>query len=133
MGGIGSGRRRGATASRRRIRQTTDQLPALDVRSLKREGLIVPGQEHVNVLVRFRRRRKEHDDDDVEVVRPGPEHVELVARLRLTWTACNYGGAGRPWFVCPGCERRAAILYGTAPPLLCRSCLGLVYASQRRL
>jgi len=122
MGGIGSGRRRGTPAGRRpTTRQTTDQLPSLDVRSLKRKGLIAAGQEHANVLAYFRRRKQG----------PGPELVEILARLRLTWTPCNYG-SDRPWFVCPGCDRRAAILYGTANPLLCRTCRGLAYPSQRR-
>ncbi len=68
-------------------------------------------------------------------IEPGQEHLEGVARLE--WTSCNFGGA-RPWFLCPGCGRRVAILYGPDPEseaaeeeLLCRHCLKLEYASQR--
>ncbi len=123
MGGIGSGRRRSESGRRK---QTTDQLPALDVRHLKRCGMIHPDQERADFLWRFRRR--------AGATSPGPERAyEVVARLRLAWTPCNYGGS-RPWFLCPGagCGRRAAILYGPASPPLCRLCLGLAYASQRR-
>ena len=124
MGGIGSGRRPGEGSTRR---VTTDEVPALDVRDLKREGLIAAGQERVGVLRRFRRRSR--------VLAPGEKRiVELVANLRLTWTPCNYGGS-RPWFVCPGegCRRRVAIVYGPDSPPLCRLCRGLSYASQLRL
>ena len=99
-GGKGSGTRTTTTTPR----QTTDQLIALDVRSLKREGYIAPGQERLGA---------------------GPLY------LRLAWTPCNYGGS-RPWFLCPGCDRRAAILYVEGGRLLCRPCLGLSYPSQRR-
>jgi hypothetical protein len=61
----------------------------VDVRQLKREGLIAPQQAQL-------------------VTAEG-------AHLPLVWTACNLGGS-RPWFGCPGspgirCGRRAAILY----------------------
>src|SRR5215207_1253411 len=108
-------------------RVTTDQLPALDVRELKRDGLITTGQERVTISWAFRKRW--------ESLAPGEEQrwVDIVSRLILTWTPCNYGGS-RPWFVCPGkgCGRRVAILYGPINPLLCRVCLGLTYASQLR-
>ena len=38
----------------------------------------------------------------------------------LSWTLCQYGGA-RPWFLCPSCRRRVAILYGGAV-FACRHC-----------
>jgi hypothetical protein len=124
VGGIGSGRRPGEAS----MRVTTEEVPALDVRDLKRKGLIAAGQERVGVVTRFRRRRRAN-------LAPGEKRiVELVAHLRLTWTPCNYGGS-RPWFVCPGegCGRRVAIVYGPTSPPLCRLCRGLSYASQLRL
>lgn len=48
--------------------------------------------------------------------------------VRLTWTPCNLGG-WRVWFVCPKCDRNAAILY-SAYGLACRHCYDLKYASQ---
>src|SRR5690606_13988438 len=56
----------------------------------------------------------------------GEHHVnELV---RLTETACNYGG-GRMWFVCPYCSRRCALVY-IGRQVACRKCLKLKYPSQ---
>ena len=120
MGGKGSGRRPGEGS----MRVTTDQLPSLDVRDLKREGLIAGGQERVGVVARFRKRSRR--------LAPGEKRiVKLVANLRLTWTPCNYGGS-RPWILCQGCGRRVAIVYGPTSPPLCRQCRGLTYASQLR-
>lgn len=48
MGGLGSGRRRDQGA-----RRTTEDLPALDVRALKREGKIAPGQEQLGGVARL--------------------------------------------------------------------------------
>ena len=47
----------------------------------------------------------------------------------LEWTACHYGGK-RPWFLCPCCGRRVAVLYG-ARIYACRHCHNLAYDSQR--
>jgi hypothetical protein len=85
-------------------RQTTDTLPKLNVRELKREGLITPGQ------------------DQLEGVAP------------LEWTPCNFGGSRPWFVCPgEGCTRHVAILYGPGGPgeLLCRHCRGLVYRSQR--
>jgi len=50
--------------------------------------------------------------------------------LEITFTRCRFGGE-RPWWLCPGCGRRAIRLYQLAGALRCRNCYGLVYASQR--
>lgn len=47
----------------------------------------------------------------------------------LDKTRCNYGGY-RYWFLCPGCEKRAKILY-FREEFQCRKCAGLTYASQQ--
>jgi hypothetical protein len=47
----------------------------------------------------------------------------------LEWTPCNYGGR-RPWFRCPRCRRRAAVLFLVAGIFECRCCHGLAYPSQ---
>ena len=120
MGGTGSGRRPGEGS----MRVTTDEVPALDVRDLKRKGLIAAGQERVGVVTRFRKRSR--------ALAPGEKRiVELVAHLRLTWTNCHFGGS-RPWFVCDECGQRVAIVYGPANPPVCRACRGLTYASKLR-
>jgi hypothetical protein len=47
----------------------------------------------------------------------------------LAWTTLNYGGK-RPWFICPGCGSRVAILYVYSHQLLCRTCHGITYSSR---
>jgi len=44
-------------------------------------------------------------------------------------TECGFGGS-RPWFSCPRCFRRVAVLYLRAKNFACRHCHGLSYASQ---
>lgn len=53
---------------------------------------------------------------------------EVNQRITVTRTPCHYGGT-RPWFTCPRCGRRMAILYLWHVPV-CRSCARLVYPSQ---
>lgn len=47
------------------------------------------------------------------------------AKVAIIRTACHFGGS-RPWFVCPSCGGKFAILY----PVKCRQCLRLHYASE---
>ena len=49
--------------------------------------------------------------------------------VTLAWTKLNYGGQ-RPWFVCPSCHARVAILYLYSCQLLCRGCHGITYSSR---
>lgn len=50
-------------------------------------------------------------------------------RVPLSRTTCTFGGA-RPWFHCPRCDRRVAILYLTGGRFACRRCGQVAYASQ---
>ena len=129
---------------------------ALDVRKLKREGMLDPGYrgrlawwqggrqvssigllaEHGRVVLKYRHRSGGLGDEW--------EDVEQL--VYLTWTPCNLGGE-RPWFVCPGvvsgrycgrrvesgryCGRRVAILYSAGPYFLCRHCYDLTYQSRQ--
>jgi hypothetical protein len=54
--------------------------------------------------------------------------VECV--LWLAGAACPFGGS-RPWFVCPLCQDRAAVLCNAGRVFACRRCLDLTYASTR--
>lgn len=49
--------------------------------------------------------------------------------IRLTRTACNFGGL-RTWWLCPHCGRRVAVLYG-GRKYACRHCYDLTYKSTR--
>jgi hypothetical protein len=53
---------------------------------------------------------------------------DVNQRVNITRTPCHYGGE-RPWFICPRCSGRVAILYLWNVPL-CRTCAKLVYPSQ---
>lgn len=61
-----------------------------------------------------------HQDND-------PKHIEQS--ILLTWTSCHYGGQ-RPWFLCPVCNRRAAILYMASASLSCSKCQNITYYSR---
>jgi hypothetical protein len=117
----------------------------VDVRYLRREGLLEPGRwfslrwsragretgsirgavegsaRPEQVLLLYRHRSG-----------PGAEWEDVQEPVSLDWTACHFGGE-RPWFVCPGagCGRTVALLYGPGKYFLCRNCHDLVYESQR--
>lgn len=56
--------------------------------------------------------------------------VQVAQRIDLDRTACHKGG-DRPWFLCPGCGRRVAILHMRGQRFRCRKCHDLPYLSQR--
>lgn len=57
---------------------------------------------------------------------------EVVEFIGVTWSRCHLGGR-RPWFLCPGCNKRVGKLYHIADGFRCRGCGGFVYFSQREL
>ena len=133
MGGIGSGRHWQFGAS------TTEDYRSIDVRRLKRDGLLSPGQTYNWRWLR---------DGDVVAsihIETMPSRIVLSYRhardgenwqderypVYLSTSVCHFGGV-RHWFICPalGCERRVAILYGGSI-FACRHCYRLAYASQR--
>lgn len=50
-------------------------------------------------------------------------------RVPIDRTACHYGGT-RPWFRCPHCSARIAVLYLRGGRFMCRRCGRVNYASQ---
>ena len=130
MGGHGSGRRRGA-------RPTTDAALALDVRILARGGGLTPGA-HAHTWPSVW-------GDAAVGYTVGGDLLVLAYRTRASWlgewrearqavrierTPCRYGG-DRPWFACPLCRGRVAVLFCFAGSFRCRACHGLAYASTR--
>ncbi len=136
MGGPGSGQ-----WYRWGKKDTTAGANALDVRTLYRKGLLRPSWtftsrwwrgdneanasniggavlSHDQVLLRYRQRAGGGEWEDVE------------EKVSLDWTSCTYGGE-RPWWLCPHCGRRVAVLYGPGRYFLCRHCYGLAYESQQ--
>lgn len=59
-------------------------------------------------------------------VHDGLDYVAVIER-----TPCNYGGS-RPWFLCPRCGDRRAVLFGSprGGTLGCRRCLKLLFLSE---
>ena len=47
----------------------------------------------------------------------------------ITFTQCHYGGS-RPWFTCPVCRDRAAVLFLRSGRFACRRCQKVSYRSQ---
>lgn len=52
-----------------------------------------------------------------------------IQRVPLLSTPCNYGGT-RPWFGCPHCGARVAVLYLRRGGFYCRKCAQVAYYSQ---
>jgi hypothetical protein len=130
MGGWGSGR-----YSRRRTR--LDDLLAVDVRRLRRQGRLEPGYDGTAPTSRGGREvgdvfMRRHGGVLVLryglAVEDGTREETVEDRVPLLRTA-QPGGGERPWFACPGCGRRCAVLY-RAPRFRCRACVGATYASQ---
>ena len=138
MGGFGSG-----TWYRRDSKRKIEECRRLDARQLARAGYLSPSrtarrwtwtsESGTNVITIWT--RPELLTLTYRVRTNGAEWHDVEDTIRLTWTACNFGGQ-RPWFLCPGiesggsCLRRVAILYCADRYLLCRSCYQLAYSSQ---
>ena len=134
MGGPGSGQ-----YVRWDTRQLTTDRLALRIRSLRRDGLLLPGyagtsrwlsgDRIIGSLGFFVR----GDGSRASAVRLTYRHdgKRIQYDVPLDWTPCHFGGY-RPWFVCPsrGCGRRVAVLYG-GTHFLCRHCHQLVHESTR--
>jgi len=131
MGGSGSG-----SWYRWNKKLLTMEQKRIDIRWMKRQGYLNSGysgslswisggepsgsigfQVHENkIVLSFRHRSQGKDWESVEQV------------VSLGKTPCNYGGY-RKWFLCPRCNQRVAILYGTGKYFFCRGCYDLTYES----
>ena len=132
MGGIGSGRRPGYSGKR----ATEDSTP-LDIRRMARSGALTPGRTSswewtVNDLVHssIRIRAETGMVTLSYTYRPREAAPEVINQfVDVETTPCTLGGS-RPWFSCPTCRRRVAVIYGAGRLFACRRCQGLAYASQ---
>ena len=148
MGGYGSGR----WGYGHHKRTTVEECRHLDVRHLRRRGLLEAGQmwqglwwwrtpdgeekasvdltaTAAQVVVSYTIRHTYGPEADRE-----PERVSYA--VPVVWTPMFREGR-RPWFLCPGrnCGRRVAKLYlpvyADAKYFLCRHCYGLSYESRQ--
>ncbi len=133
MGGYGSG-----GWYRWDSKTTTESQHRIDIRWLKKQKYLRPctmgslswscGDETTG-SINFRMEADRIILDYRHRPRGGEwEPVEQV--ISFDRTHCNYGGQ-RTWFLCPGCYKRVAILYGAGKYFFCRHCYGLVYSSQQ--
>jgi hypothetical protein len=131
MGGRNGGRRGGGPV--------TDRQRWLDVRKLARAGALTPG---TRAAQSWHRRGEPWGSIGVT---GGGDLVTLIYQCQigggegrtvelpvdLVRTPCGWGGS-RPWFLCPRCGRRVALLYlGAGGAFACRHCERLAYQSQR--
>ena len=130
MGGIGSGRCPSFPT-------TLDDLRAVDLRYLRRHGMLEPGRCGT---LRWSRAGRETGSIGLRCSGDavflsyrvtswrGTEAEDVEERVPLVRTAQPFGGE-RVWFTCPGCSRRCAVLYG-GRRFRCRLCVGVPYGSQ---
>jgi len=131
MGGYFSGHRWNS-------KTTTESQHSIDIRWLKKQGYLRPG--NVGSLAWSRRGEQTGSigywmETDRMVLnyrhRPhGGEWEDVEQAISFDRTPCNYGGF-RTWFRCSRCWRRVALIYGAGKYFLCRHCYNLTYASQQ--
>ena len=57
------------------------------------------------------------------------DRSDMAVPVALRFAACNFGGT-RPWFECPRCSKRVAVLYLRSGRFACRHCQRVAYSSQ---
>ena len=130
MGGIGSGRRPGYGGKT----ETDDAMP-LDIRKISGKGLLTPGNsfgwrwlvnDHPVAGLHI---RAGHNEVTLSY-RKGSVGEVVEQRVQVATTPCHYGGT-RPWFTCPRCGKRVAVIYAPGRYFACRKCGNLAYATQK--
>lgn len=119
-------------AGRPAYRVKGEQLMRLDIRAMRRGGLLqVGGTNHWNWS-----RGDEHvgsvqltvNADSIRLAYSvnGQDASQIVT---TTTTSCLFGGSRR-WFSCPTCHGRVALLYMRASRFACRRCQRVSYSTQ---
>src|SRR5579884_1171000 len=105
MGGFGSGREKGIPPDFAQDRAVFDIR--LLARTARREGICI---------------------EDAVWNASRQQGIKIEKTPVIVYTDCTYGGE-RPWLLCE-CGRRVGVLYSGESGPRCRTCYGLVYASQ---
>lgn len=122
-------------------KRKAEQSMAFDLRQIAKKGLLRPGAFSWHWTSNYGEKvgsvgvRVASDPERVILTyqwtpyNSEPRHVECS--LQIERTPCNYGGV-RPWFRCPSCGRRCAVVYYGAPGgrYACRRCVRVTYLSQ---
>jgi hypothetical protein len=119
------------------VKRTTNQMHDLDIRRVHRAGNLTPG-----VYSGWSWKWLLGNVSSISLYAGGGgvtlsysitnregQRQEYRYRVGIEWTPCNYGGQ-RPWWTCPECGRRVAILFG-GRKYACRHCHDLTYKSTR--
>jgi len=133
MGGLGSDSQNMVLK-----RDTVDRCQALDIRALKRSGVLdmelfgvglpctVSWANGSTIGVQYIAA-----DERLGLHYTTADGVDHQEYIRLDYTKVHFGGR-RVWFVCPACGRRAAILYlRPTKGHICRTCADLAYPSSQ--
>lgn len=112
----------------------TAQCLRLDIRRLKREGILIPGR-----LVTWSWTMSNGKQSTIGIKTIADDEIRLdytctiddratpvETRIRLDYSSCNYGNH-RHWFRCPACDKRVALLYQKGVYFRCRHCHDLTY------
>lgn len=129
------GMRRGA--GRPGYRAKAEQLQRIDVREWARRGYLRGA-----CSFSWSWNRGGEPSGSIGVAVHGPDSLTLrytftvdkvgrdvAERLTIINTPCAYGGV-RPWFACPRCAGRVAVLYMRGGYFACRHCKRVAYSSQ---
>lgn len=127
-----------SNSGRRHGKRTTEDVRSIDVRQLHRAGVLVPGSVHGWNWLRNGQTtatvticaRTDHVVVSYQQSWRGGPWLAHDNTIKLAWTGCHYGGQ-RPWWLCPTCGRRVALLYSGQGCYACRTCFDLAYRSQR--
>lgn len=133
MGGIHSGRRRGAN------RGAVEQYPCIDLRVLRRAGLLCAGEctyttWHLRnqgpeaLSVRIFIDLSDADDASMRIVGPG-DGAAITEPVAIECVPCPYGGV-RCYFLCPMMGLRCEQLFRVDGVFASRKAHRLTYASQ---
>lgn len=125
-------------------RMICECCPCVDVREVKRRGLLRAGQ---SFAWSWNRNDEPYGSISVRIlpdlavlsfrsqIQGTAQWKQFEQRVPIVWSNCHLGGR-RPWFRCTansggqGCGRRVAILYHVGDVFACRCCCDLTYASQ---
>jgi len=119
-------------------KETTESQRRVDIRFLKKQGWLIPntvgtlswtsrGKPSGNINYHI---GSNHMVLDYNIQINGGDWQPIEQTVFFNWTPCNFGGR-RQWFLCPGCGRRVAVIYGAGRLFLCRHCHRLTYGSQQ--
>jgi len=116
-------------------KRTVESARDLDVRAVHRNGGLVPGTRYQvtwiggwgGSLIALHTVSR-----DLALLAYGDGDDPIFEEVPLDWTSCHFGGE-RPWWHCPSCDRRCAILYLIgSDPFRCRICASLTYTTSQR-